>query len=91
MADSSTSNTSDPTTSISTINKVQSNWDNLLNNIVNKFHIILGAACQGVVMLYHFKTGKDLGPVVSTTVFAFYGFLLGHSGIYQKWPDQGNQ
>jgi hypothetical protein len=64
--------------------------DKFLNNVVNKFHMILGGLCQGSVMLYHYKTGKDLGPVVSTTVFAFYGFLLGHAGVYQFKPDQDN-
>ena len=66
-------------------------WNKLLDNLTNKFHMILGGICQGSVMFYHYKTGHDLGPVVSTTVFAFYGFLLGHAGVYQKWPDQGQQ
>lgn len=61
--------------------------DKLLNNLTNKFHMILGSFCQGSVMLYHYKTGHDLGPIVSSTVFAFYGFLLGHAGIYQFKPD----
>lgn len=64
------------------------NWDKLLDATINKFHIIIGAFCQGSIICYHFRTGRDLGPVVSTTVFAFYGFLLGHAGVYQRWPDK---
>jgi hypothetical protein len=70
-----------------TLAKTPGRWDKFLDAAVNKLHVMLGALIQGSVMLYHYKSGKDLGPVVSTTVFAFYGFLLGHAGVYQKWPD----
>ena len=66
------------------------NWDKVWDTSINKLHIAPGAVCQGSIIIYHFKTGHDLGPVVSTTVFAFYGFLLGHAGVYQRWPDKGD-
>jgi hypothetical protein len=66
---------------------VPSRWDILLDNIVNRFHMVLGGLCQASVIVYHYKTGRDLGPIVSSTVFAFYGFLLGHAGVYQFKPD----
>jgi len=67
------------------------NWPKIWDAIINKFHIVLGTICQGAIILYHFKTGKDLGPGVVSSVYAFYGFLLGHSGIYQKWPDKDSE
>ncbi len=63
-------------------------WDKFLDNVVNKFHMILGGLCQGSILIYQYKTGKDLGSITSTTVFAFYAFLLGHAGVYQWKPDQ---
>lgn len=63
------------------------NFDKLFDTIINKFHIVLGTIAQGAVIFYHFKTGKDLGPGVVNSLYAFYAFLLGHAGVYQKWPD----
>ena len=61
--------------------------DKILDIVINKFHIILGAVAQAAIFFYHFKTGHDIGPGVQNTVYAYYAFLLGHAGVYQKWPD----
>jgi len=62
--------------------------DKILDAFVNKMHVILGALCQGAILLYVYKTGRDIGPGVQNSVYAFYGFLAGHFGFSQKWPDQ---
>lgn len=62
----------------------------ILDALVNKFHIILGTAAQGALIFYHFKTGHDLGPGLVNTVYAYYAFLAGHALTYQKWPDKDN-
>jgi len=62
-----------------------------LDTIVNKFHVILGAVTQAAIIAYHFKTGHDIGAGVQNTVYAFYAFLLGHAGVYQKYPDTPSQ
>lgn len=64
------------------------NWDKVWDTAVNKLHVVLGALCQGSLVFYHYRTHLDIGPILSSTVFAFYGFLLGHAGVYQKWPDK---
>ncbi len=56
--------------------------------LINKFHILLATACQGAIIIYHFKTGHDVGPGVVNTTYAFYAFLAGHALTYQKYPDQ---
>jgi hypothetical protein len=58
-----------------------------LDTLINKFHIILATVAQAAVLAYHFKTGHDIGPGVQNTLYAYYAFLAGHAGIYQKWPD----
>ena len=63
------------------------NSDKLFDTIINKLHIALGCVVQAAIIAYHFRTGRDLGPGVTNTVYAFYAFLLGHAGVYQKWPD----
>lgn len=60
----------------------------ILDVLVNKFHIILGAICQGSVLVYHFKTGHDIGTGIQNSLYAYYAFLLGHAGVYQKYPDK---
>jgi len=62
-----------------------------LDTIVNKFHIIIGVVSQGAILAYHFKTGKDIGPGVVNTVYAFYAMLVGHAFTYQKYPDGTSQ
>lgn len=63
-------------------------FGNLLDLIINKFHIILGTAAQAAVLAYHFKTGHDIGSGVQNTMYAYYGFLGAHALTYQKYPDQ---
>jgi hypothetical protein len=62
--------------------------DRIFDIIVNKGHVLLAAICQGAIIGFHFKTGRDVGPNVMNTIYAFYGFLGGHFGISQKWPDK---
>lgn len=64
------------------------NWDKVYDTLINKFHIVLGALTQGTIIVYHFRTGHDLGAGVVNTVYAWYAFLAGHAFTYQKWPDQ---
>lgn len=68
------------------------NWDKIQERIfdiiVNKGHVLLAAICQGAIIGFHFKTGRDVGVNVMNTVYAFYGFLAGHFGVSQKWPDK---
>jgi hypothetical protein len=60
----------------------------VLDTLINKFHIILGTSAQAALIFYHFKTGKDLGPGLVNSVYAYYAFLAGHAVAYQKWPDK---
>jgi hypothetical protein len=62
--------------------------DRALDLLINKFHIILGSSAQAAVLIYHFKTGHDIGSGVQNTVYAYYGFLGAHALTYQKFPDQ---
>jgi hypothetical protein len=66
-------------------------FQSILDTLVNKFHIVLGTACQAAIIGYHFKTGHDVGPGVVNTVYAFYAFLAGHAFTYQRYPDQPQQ
>ena len=63
----------------------------ILDALINKFHIILASVAQGAIIVYHFKTGHDVGPGVVNTVYAFYAFLAGHAFTYQKYPDNPQQ
>jgi hypothetical protein len=65
--------------------------DQVLDTLINKFHIILGTSAQGALIFYHFKTGKDLGPGFVNSMYAYYAFLAGHAVVYQKWPDKDSQ
>jgi len=62
-------------------------WQKVLDSVTNKFHIVMGSAAQGALIIYHIKTGKDIGPGIQNSLYAYYAFLLGHAGVYQKWPD----
>jgi hypothetical protein len=62
--------------------------DRVWDVLVNKGHVLLAAICQGAVIGFHFKTGRDVGVNVMNTIYAFYGFLAGHFGVSQKWPDK---
>jgi hypothetical protein len=60
-----------------------------LDLLINKFHIILGTASHAALLVYHFKTGHDIGAGIQNTVYAYYAFLGAHAATYQKWPDAG--
>lgn len=62
-----------------------------LDTLINKFHIVLGTAAQAALIAYHLKTGKDVGPGVVNTVYAYYAFLAGHAFTYQRYPDTPDQ
>jgi hypothetical protein len=64
--------------------------DKFFDVLINKLHIALGAVVQGAILFYHFHTGHDIGPGIQNTVYAYYAFLLGHAGVYQKYPDKGD-
>lgn len=68
--------------------KFLSVFHSILDAIVNKFHIILGSAAQGALIYYRFKTGNDIGPGLTNTIYAYYAFLAGHALTYQKYPDK---
>lgn len=59
-------------------------WDAL----INKLHVAIGTVYAGALVAYRWKSGQDLGPGLTNASYAFYAFLLGHAGVYQKWPDQ---
>jgi hypothetical protein len=63
------------------------NLDHILDLAINKFHIVLGTACQAAILFFHFHTGHDIGVGVQNTVYAFYTFLGAHAFTYQKYPD----
>jgi hypothetical protein len=61
-----------------------------LDKLTNDAHVPIALFVFLVTSAYHFHTGKDLGTNYINSLYAFYGFLLGHAGVYQKWPDQSN-
>lgn len=63
------------------------NWDKVYDIIINKLHVVLAAITQGAIIVFHFRTGHDIGNGVQGTVYAWYGFLAGHALTYQKYPD----
>lgn len=65
--------------------------DKLLNKLTNYSHTAIGSGYAICVLVYHFKTGRDLGSGFVTFSGYFYMFLLGHAGVYQKWPDRDDQ
>jgi hypothetical protein len=67
------------------------NWDKVLDVIVNKVHIVLGAICQGTIFVYMKWSGHDIPPGVQNTVYAYYAFLAGHNLTNQKYPDKDAQ
>jgi hypothetical protein len=60
----------------------------ILDKLTNYSHMAIGTTYAGVALAYHVKTGHDLGSNFVTFAAYFYGFLLGHAGVYQKWPDK---
>jgi len=63
------------------------NFEKYLDLLINKFHIVLGTSAQAAVLVYHFKTGHDIGPGIQNTIYGYYAFLAGHALTYQKYPD----
>lgn len=61
--------------------------DKIFDVIMNKAHVVIGTAYGVAILVFHLKTGKDLGPGVVNATYAFYAFLLGHAYTYQRFPD----
>lgn len=59
-----------------------------VNLLTNYSHMAVGSGYAAMVVGYHLKSGKDIGSNFVTFSAYFYGFLAGHAGIYQKWPDK---
>jgi hypothetical protein len=64
------------------------NFDKILDLLINKFHIVLGTGAQAAVLVYDFKTGRDIGPGIQNSLYGYYAFLAGHALTYQRYPDQ---
>lgn len=64
------------------------NWDKAFDILINKAHVGIACLCQGSILVFHWKTGRDLGSGVQQTVSWFYAFLAGHFGASQVWPDK---
>lgn len=62
-------------------------YQKILDVVINKFHILIGCVGQATLIIWHFKTGKVIDPGLANTMYAFYGFLLGHAFTYQRYPD----
>jgi hypothetical protein len=65
--------------------------NSLLAKFTNDLHVPIAIAVVTATSIYHFHTGKDLGSGYVSSLYAFYGFLAGHFGLSQKWPDQNSQ
>ena len=59
-----------------------------LDRLQNYFHIPIACGFEAAILLWHWHTGKDLGPNVQGTVFSFYALLGGHFVGSQVWPDK---
>lgn len=70
------------------INSLGPRGQKILDFMVNKAHTTIGVIYGAILLAYYMKTHRDLPPGMVSATYAFYGFLLGHAGIYQKWPDQ---
>lgn len=62
--------------------------DKVLNKLTNYSHTAIGSSYAAGVAIYHLKTGRALDSGFVTFSGYFYMFLLGHAGVYQKWPDK---
>jgi len=56
-----------------------------LERIESKMHIPIALFIFLVCSVYHFKTGKDLGPQYVNSIYATYAFLGGHYFCNAKW------
>jgi len=59
----------------------------ILAKFTNDLHVPIALVVFAITTAYHFHTGKDLGSGYVSSLYAFYGFLGGHFGLSQKWPD----
>jgi hypothetical protein len=62
--------------------------DKFFDVLINKAHVAIVVMFQGVILVWHKKTGHDLGANVTTTIQWFYGFMAGHFASSQVWPDK---
>lgn len=60
----------------------------ILAKFTNDLHVPIALLVVTATSGYHFYTGKDLGSGYVSSLYAFYGFLGGHFGLSQKWPDK---
>ena len=60
----------------------------ILSKITNDGHVPIALLVFVVTTAYHFHTQHDLGPSYVSSLYAFYGFLAGHFGCSQVWPDK---
>jgi len=63
------------------------NWDKIFDALINKLHMAIATLYACALLIYCWKTGKDIGPGLTNATYAFYGFLGAHAGIYQLRPD----
>ena len=59
--------------------------DTILDKLKNDAHIPIGLFIFLVVSVYHFHTGKDLGPQYVNSIYAVLAFLGGHAFCNAKW------
>ena len=64
------------------------NIKSILDKFMNDMHVPIALAVFTATTIYHFYTHLDLGPQYVSSLYAFYGFLAGHFGLSQKWPDK---
>lgn len=64
------------------------NTDKLWDVLINKAHVAIAVIFQAGVLVWHHKTGRDLGANVAQTLNWFYMFLAGHFVSSQVWPDK---
>lgn len=60
----------------------------VLAKFTNDMHVPIALVVVTATSAYHFLSGKDLGSGYVSSLYAFYGFLGGHFGLSQKWPDK---
>ena len=63
----------------------------VLAKFTNDLHVPIAIGVVVATSAYHFYTGKDLGSGYVSSLYAFYGFMAGHFGLSQKWPDKDSQ
>ena len=63
----------------------------LLAKFVNDLHVPIALTVLTATSVFHFYSGKDLGPQYVNSLYAFYGFLGAHFGCSQKWPDKDSK